>query len=416
MPDHDVLIVGAGLAGLACALELHGKGATPLVLEAGDAVGGRVRTDVVDGFLLDRGFQVILEAYPECRRLLDYDALGLRPFYPGAEIWTGDGFNRFADPYRRPQDALATLASPPGTFSDKLKVTTFRKEVLAGAAEDLLQGPDRTVQEDLRAFGFSDEMVDRFFRPFFGGVLLNRELSDSSRIFRYIFRMFSVGAIAIPAEGMGQIPNQLAARLPDGAIRLNSRVASVDAGKVVLESKEELRGEAVVVATEGPEAARLLPGIPEPGSKATTCVYFDAPKAPLSGPVLILNGSGTGLVNHVAVLSEVSPDYAPSGRHLVSVSCLGIPDLPEEALLDGVMAQMARWFGDEVGDGRHLRIYRIPHALPLQSPGVLEPPEREVRVYPGVFVCGDHRETASLQGALHSGRRAAEAVLAARGA
>jgi phytoene dehydrogenase-like protein len=409
---HDVLIVGGGLAGLACALDLHGAGAKPLVLEASDGVGGRVRTDLVDGFRLDRGFQVILESYPECRRVLDYEALELTPFYPGAQIWTGRGFARFADPLRHPGDAMAALTAPVGSFSDKFRVARFRKEVMKGAPESLLYGKDRTTLEDLRAQGFGPGIIDGFFRPFFGGVLLNSRLTDSSRIFRYIFRMFSEGNASVPGKGMGEIPLQLAGRLPEGAVRLGARVVEVAPGKVTLESGEELLGEAVVVAVEGPEAARLLPGITDPGSKSTVCLYFDAPEPPVRGPILVLDGEGKGPVNHLAVVSQVSPDYAPPGRSLISASCLGLPPDEDGELMRAILGQMERWFGARVSEWRHLRTYRISHAQPVQDPGVLDPPERSVVLEPGLFVCGDHRETASLQGALHSGRRAAEAVRA----
>lgn len=413
MPKHDVIIIGGGLAGLACALGVQEAGLEPTILEASDGVGGRVRTDEEDGFLFDRGFQVLLEAYPECRRLLDYDALELKAFYPGADIWTGGGFSRFADPYRSPKDAMATLASPVGTFGDKLKVTTLRKQVIKGEAAELLRGPDRTAREELRALGFSKGMIDGFFRPFFGGVLLSPELTDSSRIFRYIFRMFSLGDIALPGGGMGQIPLQLADRLPVGAVRLNQRVESVEEGRVVLEDGEELESEAVVIATDGPEAARILDAVEEPSSKGTACLYFQAEEPPGSEHILFLDGAGEGPVNNLACLSQVSPAYAPEGQQLISASCIGLPDLSEKELEVSVRAQMGRWFGPVAEKWRYLRTYRIAHAQPGQGPGVLEPAERTVSLGKGLFVCGDHRDTASIQGALRSGTRAAKAVLAA---
>lgn len=415
MPEHDVLIVGGGLSGLACALELEAGGVRPLILEASDGVGGRVRTDIQEGFRMDRGFQVLLEAYPECRRILDYERLELKAFYPGAMIWTGRRFTRFSDPYRRPGDALATLGSPLGSFSDKLRVPQLRKEVRRGDPQDLLAGPDVTTREDLEAMGFSSRMIQGFFQPFFGGVLLSSDLSDSSRIFRYVFRMFSEGDVSVPARGMGEIPLQLAKRLPGSSIRLHARVDAVTRRGVRLDSGEEIEAQVVVLATEGPEAARLHPGIRTPGSKGATCLYFQAPEPPLEGPLLVLNGSGNGPVNNLAVLSQVSPDYAPPGQHLVAVSCIGLPAGSREEAEAGVRSQLRGWFGNVVEKWRLLGIYLIPHAQPSQPPGVLEPAERPVKLGPGRFVCGDHRETASLQGALHSGRRAAREALAEQG-
>jgi phytoene dehydrogenase-like protein len=418
MPEHDVVIVGGGLAGLACALVLQEAGAASVILEAGDGLGGRVRTDRHEGFLLDRGFQVLLDNYPECRRILDYDALKLRPFFPGVEIRIGGRFVRFSDPHRRPQDALRMMAAPVGTFADKLRVAQLRKDVLKGEAEAILQGPNKTILADLRDLGIGSEMIDLLFRPFFGGVLLDGSLSDSSRVFRYVFRMFSQGEIALPSEGMGQIPRQLASRLPESSIRLNCRATEVRAGAVTVESGEVVTGDAVVVATDGLQAASLLEGIDPPRSKGTVCLYFEVPELPISGPVLVLDGERSGPVNNLAVLSEVSPDYAPPGRHLVSVSCIGSPESAGEtagvmeALEGAVRRQMTEWFGRQVESWRHLRTYHIPHAQPGQSPESLELPEKPVRLGRGLFVCGDHRETASIQGALHSGRRAAEAILA----
>jgi len=408
----DAIVVGAGLAGLSCARRLVEKGLRPLVLESSDGVGGRVRTDVVDGFRLDRGFQVLLEAYPEARRVLDYRALDLRPFFAGALVRADGRFHRVADPWRHPVDAALSAFAPVGTLADKMRVASLRSAVCAGSLDDLFARPETTTLAALRAHGFSESMIDRFFRPFLGGVLLDRDLGTSSRMLEFVFRMFSLGRTALPALGMGAIPAQLAAGLPDGAVRLSAPVAAVEAGAAVLASGERCAARAVVVACDGPSAARLLSELPAPGSRGVTCLYFAAARPPLEEPILVLDGEGEGPVNNLCVPSALSRAYAPPGQALVSATVLGIPSADDATLEAAVRRQLAGWFGDEAGAWRHLRTYRIPHAQPSQEVGVLEPAARPVGVRDGIYVCGDHRDTASIQGAMLSGRRAADAVAA----
>ncbi len=259
----DVVIVGAGLAGLACALRLHEAGAGVRVLEASDGVGGRVRTDVVEGFRLDRGFQVLLTAYPETRRVLDYAALDLRPFLPGALVRRSSHFHELSDPWRRPERAWRSLTAGVGSLADRLRMARFRGRVRRGSLEDLFRRPETSAAERLHAEGFSAEMIDAFFRPFFGGVLLDRSLSASSRMLEFVFRMMAEGDVAIPAAGMGAIPEQMAGRLPAGTVRLGARVAAASAREVRLESGETVGADAVVIATEGPRP-RASPRCPRP--------------------------------------------------------------------------------------------------------------------------------------------------------
>ncbi len=244
--NADVLIIGGGLAGLCCALRLHQSGLSFQVLEASDGVGGRVRTDKVEGFLLDRGFQVLLTAYPEARRVLDYDALNLRPFYPGALIRYKGRFHRFADPWRHPIDGIMGLFSPIGTVSDKLKVRKLRQQVLTGSLQDLYNRPETTTLQALRNLGFSENMIDRFFKPFIGGVFFDPNLGVSSRMFEFGFRMFSMGDTALPSKGMGTIPEQIVARLPEGTVRTEARVESIQEDGVTLKSGEKIKAQAVV--------------------------------------------------------------------------------------------------------------------------------------------------------------------------
>jgi phytoene dehydrogenase-like protein len=407
-----VVVVGAGLAGLACALHLSEAGLPVQLLEASDGVGGRVRTDMVGGFRLDRGFQVLLTAYPETRRVLDYAALDLRPFLPGALVRREGRFHELSDPWRRPARLLSTLLSDVGTLTDRLRMARYRARVRAGGLSALFERPEATALERLRGEGFSEPMIDAFFRPFFGGVLLDRGLSASSRMLDFVFRMMAEGDVALPAEGMGAIPKQMADRLPEGTVRLGARVASVSPREVRLDSGETVAARAVVVATEGPEAARLTGQLPAPGSRSVTALYFAAERAPIGEPILILDGDGGGPVNNLCVPSQVAPSYAPVGAALVSASVLEEPENPD-TLEPAVRAQLTGWFGEQVARWRLLRTYRIPHAQPDQTPPALEPAERPVELGDRLFVCGDHRDTASLHGALVSGRRAAEAARAA---
>lgn len=408
----DVLVIGGGLAGLSCALRLREAGLAALVLEARDGVGGRVRTDSVEGFSLDRGFQVLLTAYPEALGLLDFGALDLQRFDPGALVWYGGKLHRVADPWRRPGQLAATLAAPIGTLTDKFKVGRLRARVRRGSLRELFERQETTTYEALRDLGFSPAMIERFFVPFLGGIFLDRALETSSRMFEFVFRMFSEGDAALPAGGMEAIPGQLAARLPAGWLRTGARVVSVRAGEVRLSGGERLGGRAVVVAVEGPAAAALVPQLRPPASRSTVCLYFAAAEPPLSDRLLVLNGEGEGLVHSMCVPSSIAPGYAPPGAALVSASIVGDPGLRDGELEQGVREQLEGWFGPAVRDWRRLAIYRVEHALPAFVPPSALGQARDARVVPYLYVCGDYRESPSIDGALRSGRRAAEAAIA----
>jgi len=401
-------VVGGGLAGLSCARSLLRAGLRPLVLEASDAAGGRVRTDRVDGFLLDRGFQVFLTAYPESRKVWDLPSLGLRAFEPGARIFRDGRFHTVTDPWRQPLRAVGSVLSPIGSLADKLRVARLRWQALRGTVDALFARPEETARRRLERLGFSGQMVQSFFQPFFGGIFLEPALATSSRMMEFVFRMMAQGDVALPVGGMGRLSEVLAAQLPAGALRLNAPVARVEPRAVTLESGERLEARCVVVATEGPAAARLLPSLKVAAGRPVTCLYFAAPEPPVRGARLLLNGDGRGLVNNVAVLTEVAPSYAPAGQSLVSVTVLG-GQAPAEAQ---VRAELSAWFGACVAGFRHLKTYLIPHALPAQSPGQLEP--RSPLATEGVFVCGDYRQHGSIEGAIVSGQRTASAVLAER--
>jgi phytoene dehydrogenase-like protein len=424
--QEEVIIVGAGVAGLNCAVNLHANGIPARVFEASDGLGGRVRTDIVEGFFLDRGFQIFLTSYPEARRALDYEDLFLEPFYAGALVRYKGAFHRVADPFRHLPDALASLPNAVGTPEDKLRVGLFRLKSLLGTVDEGLQAPEMTILERLREEGFSEAIIDRFFRPFLGGIFFDRDLGTTSRMFTFVMRMLATGQNCLPAAGIGSIPEQLAMKTPVDSIVLNARVASVkpagDDGRafpsITLADGTEYTAKAVVVATEGPQAEALLgdalassPSKREPGV-GTCCLYFAAPRPPMPGNVLYLDGENAGgLVNNCCFPSEVCGTYAPARQTLVSISTIGTrPELSDEALKGRVIEEMKEWFGaGEVSGWRHLRTYRIPFAQPNQAPPTdLFRPER---LGDGLYVAGDHRSSATLDGALRSGRVAAEQVM-----
>jgi phytoene dehydrogenase-like protein len=429
----DVAILGAGLAGLSCAVRLEAAGYSVLLLEAEDAPGGRVRTDEQTGFRLDRGFQILLTGYPEAEQLLDMKMLRLRQFARGALVRQGGKFHRFADPFRDSMGAaLGLFFDPVVTFGDKLRVARLRAHVNRGSIPDLFTREETTTREFLKAFGFSERMVARFFEPFLGGIFLERDLVTSSRYFQFLFRMFSFGDAAIPEHGMEMIPRQLAVRLKADTLLTQTAATRLrrERNGIVVETMQQgitaggIHARSLVVALPEPQARTLLTTLGGRGKQLgrepqawnrTTTFYYAAHRSPVDGPILVLNGDGpdAGPVNNVAVMSQVSSAYAPPGAHLVAVSVVG--QAPEaataiEKLERNVRTQLHRWFGVDATKWEILGGYPIAHALPLCSHAEWQ---RVVpRISDGIYACGDYRDQPSIQGALASGRRAAEAVLA----
>lgn len=389
------------MAGLACATALRRNGHDTVIHEASDAPGGRVRTDDFGPFRLDRGFQVYLSGYQETGKLLQAGCPDLYPFAPGAMVRIGDRWHRVPDPFRAEswQDLLDAWRAPVGTLADKVRVGLLR--IALGAVEPVYQ-PEAGESDTLgwlRARGFSERILQRFFRPFYGGIFLEKDLATSAAMFRFTFGQFTRGFATLPAGGMGQIPARLAARA--GSIRYRDPITRIDGTRLIHSDGRTSEADAIVVATEGSATAQLL-GIAAPPSRRVTCLYFSAPAAPWSEPMIGLN-AGPGPIHNLAALDRVAPGYAPPDRSLLSVTVLG--EHEPESLRGDVQAQLANWFP-------HLRFewlrgYRIPHALPVVSHTPVPPPD----VPPGIIVAGDFLRHASIEGAVVSGLDAAREIM-----
>ncbi|MGV1089154.1 MAG: NAD(P)/FAD-dependent oxidoreductase [Mycobacterium sp.] len=412
-----VIVVGAGLSGLAAARHLTRHGVDVTVLEASDAVGGRVRTDLVDGYRLDRGFQLYNPAYPEGARVLDHEALDLRPFVAGARILVNRGggrrVDRIADPRREPSWAIPSLMARIGSPISTARFGAYAVSRTLKSPASLRREPDVTTAEALRRAGADHTLIERVLRPFLSGVFLESELTTSRRFFDLVLRSFVRGTPGVPALGMQRIPEQLAAGLD---VRFGHRVASASARAVDVVGGDVHHADAVIVAADPATAARLITDVQAPEARSVTTWYYRpscAPEDLADGQaVLVLDGDGQGPLVNTVVLTHAAPDYAPAGSALVSASALGVWEKPadEKAVRD----HLAWLYGVPTKDWDLIASYPIPYALPAM-PVPLEI-QRPVRSASGLYVAGDHRDTSSIQGALVSGRRAAQAVLDDRAA
>ncbi|MER5338459.1 FAD-dependent oxidoreductase [Micromonospora sp. NPDC002717] len=406
LAETDVVVVGGGLAGLAAARRLHRAGVPWRLLEAGNRLGGRVATDAVDGYLLDRGFQVLNTAYPRLGTLLDVDRLRLGHFTSGVLVRKGDRLTRLVNPLRAPTGAPGTALAGIGSLRDRLRLAALAAGCATLPKGRLLAAPETTAETALRRAGLSDTIIEELLRPFLSGVFVERELETSSHVLSMVLRSFARGRIGLPAEGMAALPRAVADPLPADLIDLDTPVSAVAPGRVRTQAGD-IRCRAVVVAVDPPAVATLLPTLPAVRTHSYTTYYHSAQEAPLDEPILLVDGDRREVVANTVVVSRAAPTYAPVGRHLIATSVVG-PSAPPEPT---VRAELTRLYGRSTADWTHLTTVSVPDALPAAPPpqGRLRKP---VALGEGLFVAGDHRDSPSVQGALASGWRAAGAVLA----
>ena len=404
MPSRDVVVVGAGLAGLSCAIELVGHGLTVTVLEAADRVGGRVRTDRVDGMLLDRGFQQLNPAYPAFQGLVDLEALDLQSFETGVVVASGEDRVVLADPRRSPKNLPGALSPLTGSLPEKALFGSYVARAAWLPAARVRHRSDVSIGAVLDRAGVRGRLRRGVINPFLAGVLAE-DGQETSRVFAdLLLRTFVKGTPGLPARGMQALPEQLLGRLPADTVLFGEPVRSVEEETVTAEGGS-WSARAVVVAADPSTAAELL-GLPAPTMRASTAFYHRAPSSPATRRLLHIDGDRSGPVLSTSVVSDVAPSYCADGA-LISASVLGARDDAETAEL--VRRQLGRVYGTDTRGWELVATYAIPEALPAMLPPLnLRQP---VDLGDGMFVAGDHRDTASLQGALVSGRRAAAAVL-----
>ncbi|MEZ0093660.1 NAD(P)/FAD-dependent oxidoreductase [Streptacidiphilus sp. EB129] len=414
----DVVVVGAGPAGLSAARRLHAAGLTVTVLEGSDRIGGRMAGYQLDGFRLDHGSHLLNPSFPELGRVLDLDRLELRPLAPDVLVHhrgrrTRLGAPAAAAPSAAARAALATVRAPIGAPWDQARLGAALARLAAVPTSELLARPERTAAEALVVRGIPARTIAVFLRPLLSALLSDPQLVTSSRVADLVLRGYARARLSLPADGLASVPAQLAEGLPAGTVQLGVRVRVVSVDGVDTERHGRIPCRAVVVATDARSAGELLPGLHQPAYLPVTTYYHASAEAPAQGPQLVLEADRSGgPVTHALVLSEVDRSYAPSGAALIASTVLGHPGIDAdgpEALEPAVRRQLGRLYGADPSRWQFLTVRHSPDALPAMTP-----PHhftRPVRLLHGLYVCGDHRATSTTHGALASGRRVAHAVL-----
>ncbi|SEI85336.1 Protoporphyrinogen oxidase [Cyclobacterium xiamenense] len=406
MNEKSIYIIGAGISGLVAAIELEKAGYYPVILEAQGQVGGRVQTDEVNGYLLDRGFQVLLTAYPEIHRYLDLDKLELKKFKSGAIVFRPGATFAIHDPMRDPLKGLAMAFSQVGTLLDKLRLYRLTKVLKAKSTDLIFSSAQSSTLDYLRSAGFSKRIIENFFAPFFTGIFLETSLSTSSRMFEFVFKMFAEGFASVPAKGMGQITRQLFEQLNHSQVRFNTPVAGVKKNQILLADGNTITADKIIIAT----AHGKLTGHPEEAFHQVTNLYFTLQQSFIGKPMIGLVTDDKFLINNLVFMTDVSPEYAADGRALLSVSVVknvaGIENLEELIALELEVLS-----GISASYFQHVKTFSIPRALPHIDDVKNWIPPQHAKLYDHVYLAGDHLLNGSINAAMTSGRLAAEALI-----
>ena len=405
--DYKIHIVGTGVSGLIAAQVLEKHGYSPTIIEATNTVGGRVKTDIVEGYQLDHGFQVLLNAYPAAKKYLDFEKLELQTLKPGATIFKNGTSQSIGDAFRDFSLFLPTLFSNVGSLSDKIKILQLNNQLKKKKLADIFKVDEKTTHQYLLDFGFSDKIITNFFKPFFSGIFLETNLETSSSMFEFVYKMFGEGLAVIPKNGMQALPNQLKENLKSTTFIFNTKVVEVFDDKIVLENNQEIKTDFTIIATE---ASHLISNLKnqEMEWKSCDCLYFTTPKRVLQKPIIGLIADEKALINNIFYNTSIATS-TKGKEELLSVTVVKNHNLSEQDLVKKVSQELNDYC--KIDDVNFLKRYQIKKALPNLTNVQYELSSTETKLKETIFLAGDQLLNGSLNAAMVTGERAAMGVI-----